>query len=74
MCYEQVYYTCMARNMAGRKLFLLLMFLVFSKSYADFSVIYSAYLGNEVRGTLSNIPEIGFYATLGKIKFLRKNS
>ena len=48
----------------------LLIFLLISKSHADSSVIYSAYLRNEIRGTLSHISEKGLYSTLGKHYFL----
>ena len=56
--------------MAKNKLFLLLMFLLLSKSQADSSVIYSAYLRSEIRRTLPQISENGFYSTLGKQIFL----
>ena len=61
--------------MARKKLVSLFLFLVLSKSYTDSSVIYSAYLRSEIRRTMSNIPEKGFYSTLGKSvsKFLESH-
>ena len=52
--------------MARNKALLLLMFLFLNQSRAELSVIYSAYLRSEIRGTLSEISEQAFYSTPGK--------